>query len=312
MVAPVEKKKSGTSALVSNIQGYSVHDGPGIRTTVFLKGCGLACLWCSNPENISFKQEVGFIASLCTHCGTCAEACPEGAINFENDEDHINRELCTRCGKCAPVCSYKALATYGNEMTVAEVFDVVKRDKMFYDRSGGGITVSGGEPVLRRDFVRALLAECRAAGIGTCIETSGYAPSADLLTVLPVTDHVLYDLKHMNTGEHARYTGHPNDLIKTNAKLLVDSGVEFLFRIPLIPGVNDGPQNIHETVEFLKSLGNRAQRLELMPYHRLGEGKYRALKREYAMHDLRPMEPDRAEEVRQAFEEGGVECSVSR
>jgi pyruvate formate lyase activating enzyme len=300
------------NALVSNIQSYSIHDGPGIRTTVFLKGCGLACRWCSNPENISFKPEVGFISHLCTHCGACAEACPERAINSDENEDHIDRVRCTNCGICVAACSYKALVKYGNEMTVDEAFDVVKRDKMFYERSGGGVTFSGGEPLLHPQFVRVLADQCHGAGILTCIETSGHAPTLNLFKVLPAIDHVLYDLKHMDTRVHMMLTGHSNDLIKANAKHVAESGVDFLFRMPLIPGVNDSVQNIHDTSDFLKSLGSKAERLELMPYHRLGESKYRALKRKYEMQDLPSMEPGQAEAARQIFEDEGIMCTVSR
>ena len=300
-------------AMVTNIQGYSIHDGPGIRTTVFFKGCNLACQWCCNPECICPRPEVGLIKTLCTKCGKCAAVCPEEALVFEADElPRIDRQRCTGCGECVSVCNYKALVLYGRQMSVQEVFDAVRRDDLFYRASGGGVTVSGGEPLLYPQFVRSLFDQCRKAGIHTCLETSGYAPASALRQVLPSTDYVLHDLKHLNSNIHRQFTGKPNSLVLANAKLVVDSGVEVLFRMPLIPGINDSSQNVQETAAFLKGLGSSAHRIELLPYHRLGQSKYEALGRPYPMHGLLPPEPAYVESVKQAFEECGIRCSVSR
>lgn len=300
-------------AIVVNIQGYSIHDGPGIRTTVFLKGCNLACQWCSNPECISLYPEVGLITALCTKCGRCADVCPQKAIAFQTDGlPCINRQRCTACGECVPVCNPKALVVYGREMSVEEVFAEVSRDCMFYQATNGGVTASGGEPLLYPDFVCSLFDECHKAGIHTCLETAGYAPASVLRQVLPSTDYVLYDLKHLDSNAHRRFTGKPNSLVLSNAKLVVESGVEALFRMPLIPGINDSLQNIQETVAFLKGLGSSAHRIELMPYHRLGESKYKALDMPYPMHGLLPPEASHIESARKAFEECGIQCLVSR
>jgi pyruvate formate lyase activating enzyme len=299
--------------LVTNIQGYSIHDGPGIRTVVFLKGCGLACRWCSNPECISPLPEVGFIKALCTKCGKCAGVCPVDALFFEADQmPRINRERCTGCGECSQACSYKAIVLYGKPMTADEVFDAVSRDKIFYEASGGGVTVSGGEALLQPQFVGELFKKCRQAGIHTCIETSGQATESALRQVLPFTDCVLYDLKHMNSEKHRQYTGQPNDLVLSNAKLVAASRVEALFRMPLIPGVNDNKQNIKETAEFLRGLGASACRIELMPYHRLGKGKYESLDRKYPLPEVLSPEPEEIESVKKAFEDNGIICTVSR
>jgi pyruvate formate lyase activating enzyme len=301
------------STLVTNIQGYSIHDGPGIRTVVFLKGCSLECQWCSNPECISPHPETGFFKSLCTRCGKCVGACLNQALKGEPGQlPFIDRKKCSGCGECSSVCYYKALVLYGKKMNVEEVFDAVKRDAMFYQSSGGGVTVSGGEVLLQPQFVCGLLDNCRRAGIHTCIETSGYGAETALRQILSNTDLVLYDLKHSNSDTHLRYTGKPNSLILSNTRVVVESGVEFLFRLPLIPGINDNPQNIQETANFLHGLGKRALRIELMPYHRLGKGKYESLDLPYHLSEILSPEKERTEFVKRSFENLGINCSISK
>lgn len=299
--------------LVTNIQGYSIHDGPGIRTVIFFKGCGLECQWCSNPECISLLPEVGFVKRLCKQCGKCSEICPTGALIFRDDEfPHINRTLCTGCGKCSEVCTYGAIVQYGKQMSVEEIYDVVYRDKMFYDSSGGGVTVSGGEALLHHELVRNLFVKCHDAGIHTCIETSGYVPSTSILLVLSYTDYFLFDLKLLDSEKHLHYTGKSNDMILANAKTVAESGREILFRMPMIPGINDDMQNIEDTAAFLHSLGNDACRLELMPYHQLGKGKYESLDREYHLSTISAPKPEQIESVKTAFRDLGITCLISR
>ena len=299
------------SALVSNIQGYSIHDGPGIRTVVFLKGCPLRCRWCANPENLRDRVLVGFIAKLCHHCGRCAEACPRGAILPQEDK-RIHRAKCDGCAKCVEACYYDALVRYGEEMTVEAVFDKVRRDKIFYESSGGGVTVSGGEPLTHPDFVSELFALCRGDGIDTCAETCGCVPQAAFEKVLPLTDHFYFDLKLMDGEKHREYTGMDNAPILANARFLAESGADVLFRQPLIPGVNDGEENIRATAEFIRDLGRPELGLQLIPYHRLGASKYAALDEPSAMEDLKPVAPEQAEAVRVKYEALGVPCTVSR
>jgi pyruvate formate lyase activating enzyme len=299
--------------LVTNIQGYSIHDGPGIRTVVFFKGCGLKCRWCSNPECISPFPELAFFNTLCTRCGKCANICPNDALICETEQlPKINREKCKGCGKCSTACYYGALKIYGQSMSVDEVFKAVVGDKMFYQSSGGGVTVSGGEPLLHAEFVRALFEKCRKAGIHCAIETAGQAEEGALHEVLPYTDYVLFDLKHQNSDKHHQYTGKSNDLILSNARIAASSGVETLFRIPLIPGINDNSQNIQETADFLSGLEKKALRIEIMPYHRLGKGKYESLGRTYRLSNLLVPEPDQAERVKQSFETLGIICTISK
>ncbi len=300
------------TAFITNIQGYSIHDGPGIRTVVFFKGCSLSCKWCANPECISGKPQIGFIEMLCKGCGKCVETCPSNAINTEDGKHRIDYSLCDACGKCSDNCSYGALVQYGNPMTVHEVWDEVRRDKIFYDTSGGGVTVSGGEPLLYQAFVRELFALCHDENIDTCVETCGHVNPDSFSQVLPVTDHFLFDLKHLEPEIHRYYTGHHNDRILENAAFLIENNADVIFRNPLIPGVNDTESNIEATSEFLKSLGKKAMRLELMPYHRMGSDKYRALNMKYLLGDLEVMDNETLEKIKNAYIDRGIDCTISR
>jgi pyruvate formate lyase activating enzyme len=297
-------------ALITNIQGYSIHDGPGIRTVVFLKGCSLKCAWCANPECISPEVQVGFIKNLCTGCGKCLEVCPENAITYDAQKHRVDYARCTACLRCVDGCLYNALVRYGQEMEVAEVFEAVRRDKMFYE-DGGGVTVSGGEPLLRAPFVRELFELCKSDGIDTCVETSGCVGGESFLQVLPVTDHLLFDLKLMDPKRHLRYTGQSNDLILANARLAAQKGADILFRIPLIPTVNDNEENIRATAGFVKAIMAKPA-VQLMPYHRLGDSKYKALGLAYDFQQVSVMKPEDVEAVRQAFSDEGVLCTISR
>jgi pyruvate formate lyase activating enzyme len=297
-------------AVISNIQGFSIHDGPGIRTVVFFKGCPLRCRWCANPECISPEVQVGFIANLCAYCHKCFSVCPEKALTEDPARHRIDDARCTGCGKCVDVCDDKALVRYGTEMRVGDVFDAVSRDKMFYG-TGGGVTVSGGEPLLQPAFVRELFELCKNDGIGTCVETCGFVPEPNLLEVLPLADHLLFDLKHMDPELHRKYTGQSNDIILRNASLAAKNGADIVFRIPLIPGVNNDDRNITATSEFVLSLPGQ-NRIQLMPYHRLGESKYKALGKPILMHDVSVMTPEQLEAVKQRYIDCGIDCTISK
>ena len=301
----------GSSALIANIQGYSIHDGPGIRTVVFLKGCPLRCRWCANPENLLDRVRVGFLANLCQHCARCAKVCPQGAILPDADR-RIDREKCDECAKCVEACFYGALVRYGKGMTAEEVFDQVRRDKIFYDSSGGGVTVSGGEPLTHADFVAELFALCRGEGIHTCVETCGCVPQAAFEKVLSLTDTFYFDLKLMDSGKHREYTGQGNDQILSNARFLAEKGADILFRQPLIPGVNSPEENVKATAAFIRSLGREDLALQLIPYHRMGTSKYAALDIPYTLEDMKPMAAEEVEAVRALYESFGVPCTVSK
>ncbi len=300
------------TAIITNIQGFSIHDGPGIRTVVFFKGCPMSCQWCANPECLPGTPAVGFIRSLCTNCGKCLEVCPNNAIRQGEGEHRIDYTRCKACGNCVGQCYSGALVRYGALMTVEEVWDAVRRDKMFYDESGGGVTVSGGEPLLHPEFVRELFERCRQEGIDTCVETCGFVDPEALLAGIPVTDHFLFDLKHMDSEAHRRHTGQSNDIILRNAALLIERGADVLFRQPLVPGINDSVENIEATARFLASLGNGAARLQIMPFHRMGLSKYRALDVSYGMEGIEAADDERVEAVRNAYIERGVDCTISR
>lgn len=301
----------GSSALIANIQGYSIHDGPGIRTVVFLKGCPLRCRWCANPENLLDRVRVGFLANLCQHCARCAKVCPQGAILPDADR-RIDREKCDECAKCVEACFYGALVRYGKGMTAEEVFDQVRRDKIFYDSSGGGVTVSGGEPLTHADFVAELFALCRGEGIHTCVETCGCVPQAAFEKVLSLTDTFYFDLKLMDSEMHREYTGQGNDQILSNARFLAEKGADILFRQPLIPGVNSPEENVKATAAFIRSLGREDLALQLIPYHRMGTSKYAALDIPYTLEDMKPMAAEEVEAVRALYESFGVPCTVSK
>lgn len=297
------------TAIVTNIQGYSVHDGPGIRTVVFLKGCPMRCKWCANPENLRAEIEIGFIKGLCQSCGRCVKACNHKAITPGAGVYRIDRENCVKCFRCVDNCYYGAIARYGEAMTSREVYNKTRRDKMFYDSSGGGVTFSGGEPLLYPEFVAETSESLCAEGISICIETCGAVDWGAFEIVLPFMGAICYDIKLIDNRRHMLYTGMDNARILENAERLAQSGAKIIFRKPLIPGVNDGEEDITATAAFLVKLG--VPELELMPYHRMGQPKYEALNIEYTMTDLSAADT-LAVKVRDMYIQLGINCAISR
>ncbi|MEG6523807.1 (2S)-3-sulfopropanediol dehydratase activating enzyme [Desulfotomaculum sp. 1211_IL3151] len=288
-----DKSKYG---YIFNIQRYSVHDGPGIRTIVFLKGCPLKCQWCANPESQLLQPELAFNNNKCIgtkDCQYCFKVCAQGAIKEKENKIMVDREACNHCGECAEACPAKALTMYGNLKSVQEVLDMVEQDGNFYSRSGGGITLSGGEPILQSDFAIGLLKEAKRRRINTAIETCGYADWTKLEEVCQYVDTLLFDIKSMDAVKHKQYTGVSNDIILDNFKKLCEEfpGKSILVRTPVIPGFNDTEADILAIINFIK--GNPNVKYELLAYHRLGEQKYSYIGKEYLLHGVTPLQEER-------------------
>jgi pyruvate formate lyase activating enzyme len=306
---PEDLKNTDIAGCVFNIERFAIRDGPGIRTTVFLKGCPLRCLWCANPESISAAPQLFYFENLCTRCYRCVEACPSKATAKGIDGAIvIDRTLCKACGKCVEACPNKAREISGKLMTVAAVLEEVKKDTLFYQNSGGGVTFSGGEPTHQPDFLWHLLKSSKESGIHTCLDTSGLVKPEVLKRILEYTDLVLYDIKHMDPEKHKEYTGVDNRLILDNARLIVDRGKEIIIRVPLIPGHNDTPENIAALAGFMKSLG--LNRVDLLPYHSLGKIKYQRLGMQYQLNDLKPHTKDEIAQIKANLESYGFKVGV--
>ncbi len=273
------------AGLVFNIMRFSLHDGPGIRTTVFLKGCALHCSWCHNPESQSRMPEILFLGERCIHCGECVLTCPHGALDAGQQYLH-HAELCQLCGECVAACPSGARQLAGRRMTVAEVLTELLKDEVFYEESGGGITISGGEPLLQSDFVEALLAACKTRGLQTVLDTCGFADPAVLRRVSQHVDLFFYDIKIMNNEKHLSLTGVNNDVILQNLKMLADGGSAVTARVPILPGVNDDDENLDALSKYLFPLGIRD--IDLLPYHELGNDKYRRLNLSCGMEGIHP------------------------
>lgn len=283
--------------LVFDFKRYSIHDGPGLRTTVFLKGCPLSCWWCHNPESQSSLPEIMVRPERCIGCGACVEACPKGALAFGAYGIVTDMALCDRCGICADVCPTEARQLVGQEMSVAEVMAEVERDRLFYDQSGGGMTVSGGEPLMQPQFLLELLREAGRVDIHRALDTTGFAQTSLLLKVAQETDLFLYDLKQMDPESHRLYTGVSNELILHNLRALAEAGAAINVRIPLIPGVNDDVANLEATGAFLAALpGNLS--VNVLPYHKTGLEKFRRMGIEYRMAETEEPSPEAVESAR--------------
>ncbi|MBN1367787.1 MAG: glycyl-radical enzyme activating protein [Dehalococcoidales bacterium] len=293
--------------VVYNIQGYSIDDGPGIRTTVFLKGCPLQCLWCSNPESQQPYPEISHSDSLCNKCGKCVEICELKAVSVDDTGVHIDRKICTNCGRCVEVCAPQALRILGKYMSVEEVFYEVNKDKQYYQVSGGGVTASGGEPLLQPDFVAALFKKCRESEIHTCLETCGFGAKTALDKVLPYTSLVLFDIKHVDSVTHQKLTGKSNEQIFRNLEYIIEKGVPIIIRAPMIPGYNDSDLEITALAQAMVDM--KLKKIDLMPYHKYGLGKYKMLDRQYELGDVNKSEA-KLEESKAIFKSFGLECDI--
>jgi len=279
-------------ALIFNIQKYNMYDGPGVRTMVFFQGCPLRCTWCSNPEGQKRQPQVLCRKNICTRCGDCVPVCPVGKhrISPRTRMHEIVQDVdCIGCRRCEQVCKVRALSVMGELRTVAELADIVEEDRAFYEMSGGGVTLSGGEVLMQPEAAASLLMTCRRRGIGTAVETSGYARPEALARVAEFTDLFLYDVKHMDSARHYALTGVHNESILSNLRWLLDNRFNVKIRLPLLKGVNDGSEEIQALIRFL--LPYREYRnfkgVDLLPYHRMGVGKYGQLGWDYTL-DAQP------------------------
>ena len=298
------------SGKIFEIKRFSIHDGPGIRTTVFLKGCPLSCKWCHNPEGISARPEIAFISRKCSGCGTCVSACPNGAQLITGEGSRLfDRRLCAVCGKCTDACYSQALLRYGTDVTIDHVMDEILPDVDFYDNSGGGVTLSGGEPLLQSGFCAELLKRCKMAGVKTAVDTSGYVPWDAFRKVIDYTDLFLYDLKHMDSEMHARYTGVPNQRILDNLKRLGSLDKLIEVRIPIIPGINNSYENIRSSAEFLSGISS-IKAIKLLRYHSMARSKFEAVGRPDTMpHADSPTEEEMVK-ISKWFEECGISINT--
>ena len=296
--------------LVSHIQRFAVHDGPGIRTLIFMKGCPLKCLWCSSPQTQNPFPEILHDAAQCQKCGDCVDACLPGAMTLSEEEVvRIDRELCTSCGQCVEACPNQALELVGNHVIVEELLQEIAKDTPFYRRSEGGITVGGGEPTMQHEFVTEFLSRVKQQFIHTVIETCGYVRWEHLENLLGYVDLVYFDIKHMDAVIHKRLTGISNELILENVRM-TSSAHPTIIRIPVVPGSNDSDDNILATARFASGLGENLVRVELLPYHGLGSQTYRRLRRKYQLEDVEPPRDGHMERLRGIVEACGVRARV--
>lgn len=294
--------------IIFNIQRFSIHDGPGIRTTVFMKGCPLECKWCCNPESIKAFLEMMFHNKKCIKCGKCLDVCSEGAIISLEGDKRLDFDKCTHCMECVKVCSTKALECVGSYMGVSEVVKEVRKDILFYQNSGGGVTISGGEPLLQWEFTRDILKSCKEEGLHTALDTTGYASWKVIEEVLKYVDLVLFDLKHTDNDLHLKGTGVSNNLILENLKQTAFI-VRTWLRFPVLPGYNDSVKNAEKVACLASKLS--IEKVSLLIYHEWGKPKYEKLGRDYPFLFPSEIEEERLKNIKKIFGEKGVKATLN-
>jgi pyruvate formate lyase activating enzyme len=297
-----------TPGVIFDIQRFSLHDGPGLRTNVFFKGCSLRCDWCCNPESQRPMPEVAVFVANCFGCGDCLDVCPQEALRLEEGKVVRDESRCDHCAQCVPVCAAGALRLIGRVVTAGEVLQEALRDAPFYGQAMGGLTLTGGEPTSQPEFALALLRLAKAEQLHTTLETCGQAAWEVLAALLPYLDLVLYDIKHMDTQRHLQATGVGNELILENARRLVEAGAKVVLRVPLIPGFNTDEEHLHQLADFASRLG--IAEVHLLPYHTLGRAKYQALGRGYSMTEIPPMKEGEAEAMADVIRAHGLYVKI--
>lgn len=301
--------------MLFNIQKCSVHDGCGLRTLVFFKGCPLRCLWCANPESQSFKPQIMESPAKCIGCGACIRTCPEGAITMSPEGYTIDRGKCTSCFRCADRCYAEAKYVMGKEYTIDELLKEIKKDKLFYDQKGGGVTFSGGEPLCQPEYLTEITRACHRSGIHVMLESCAMGEFSAFKSALPYIDAMFVDIKHIDTKIHKQLTGSGNEIILKNIAAISDFGIPLTVRTPIIPGLNDSIENIRGIARFIKTL-KTVKEYELLPYHKLGVNKYRALGRAYQLDEIQPPAGSEMENlVREAnavLNDTGIECFYTK
>ena len=296
-------------AVVFNIQKYCVHDGPGIRSTVFLKGCGLSCQWCANPESQLRSPQMLYFPDKCIGCKACVSACPHGAIREKNGAILFDRVKCHSCLHCTLACRTGAHKAYGRERSTEDVWDEIIKDRVFYDTSDGGVTFSGGEPLLWPAFIAELGRKLKDVGINTAVETCGYFPAGNYEIVKNYLDYILFDLKLMDPEKHTQYCGAPNDLILENFRAIA-SARDAIVRIPIIPTINDTPDNITALLRFLAPFRKHVTKIHFLPYHSMGTSKYDAMQQPYLLPEITSPTDDQMNTLLNCFTQAGYETQI--